>query len=231
MSSTCLAALTIEQRAVATAVNQADNAKFLEQFRYTIIASQLLSGHSALGQHRSSKQDQAHPDNDEVPVPTSVGIVCTTLGAIAVASLINWVYEGGYSYLTKKRFFFALSLLALAAVLAHAYIRHQWLRYVRESALKEMARFVLQSQDFDGVTSAAVGLIQEVELVSRGYRMLVQQPDIWMKLADKIKEALRSPPSAESKIGAKSADASVCVRRSNSASPMQSTSTARSRPC
>ena len=102
-------------------------------------------------------------------------MVVTALGAIAVAFLISWVYEGGYSYLTKKRFLLAISLLALAAILANAYIRHQWLRYVRESALKEMTKFVTRSQDFDSATSAAVGLIQEVELVSRGYRMLVPQ--------------------------------------------------------
>jgi len=166
----------VPQRAVATAVDRADNAKFLEQFRYTIIASQLLSGHSVLGPHRPSRHDHAHPDNDEVPVPTSAGIVVTAVGAIAVAFLISWAYEGGYSHLTKKRFFFAIGLIAVATVLAHAYIRQQWLRYVRESALKEMTTFVTRSQDFDSASSAAVALIQEVELVSRGYRMFVPRP-------------------------------------------------------
>ena len=114
-------------------------------------------------------------DSDEVPVPTSAGIVATALGATAVAILMRWVYEGGYSHLTKKRFFFALCLLAVGTLLARIYIRHQWLRYVRESSLKEMTNFVTRAQDFDSATSAAVGLIQEVELVSRGYRMYVIQ--------------------------------------------------------
>jgi len=99
--------------------------------------------------------------------------VATALGALALAWMISWVYEGGYSHLTKKRFLFALCVLAAVALFGHAYIRHQWLRYVRESALKEVTAFVSRSQDLDSASSAAVGLIQEVELVSRGYRMYV----------------------------------------------------------
>lgn len=39
--------------------------------------------------------------------------------------------------------------------------------------MAEITAFVAKSQDFDGASSAAVSLVQEVELVSRGYRMYV----------------------------------------------------------
>ncbi len=48
-----------------TRIDRADNAKFIEQFRYTIVASQLLSGHSILGQNRS---------HDRVEGPTAVSL-------------------------------------------------------------------------------------------------------------------------------------------------------------
>ena len=138
----------------------------------------------------------------------------TAVGAFAVAFLISWAYEGGYSNITKKRFSFAVGLLAVTAVLAHAYIRHQWLRYVRESALKEMTTFVSRSQEFDNATSAGVGLVQEVELVSRGYRMFVRQAGpLGRRRANRAAEARLFPPSAGSRTGARCADASVCARR------------------
>jgi hypothetical protein len=104
-------------------------------------------------------------------VSTPSGLAVTAAGALAVAILIRWVYEGGVVNLTKKRFFFSVIILTLAVLIGFAYIRHQWLRYVRESALKEVRTFVFRSQDYDSAASGAVGLVQEVELVSRGYRM------------------------------------------------------------
>lgn len=83
------------------------------------------------------------------------------------------MYAEGLSHLTKKRVLFTVGLLIAAAILSHAYIRQQWLRYLREQAMAEITAFVAKSQDFDGASSAAVSLVQEVELVSRGYRMYV----------------------------------------------------------
>ncbi len=158
------------QRAVASRIERADGSKFLEQFRYTVIASQLLSGHSILGQHHPASRHGSETEL-ESQVQTAAGLAITALTAVAVAWVLHWVYEGGYSHLTKKRFFLGLCLVVAVAVAGCAYIRHQWLRYVRESALREITTFVARCQDFDSATSAAVGLVQEVELVSRGYRM------------------------------------------------------------
>jgi hypothetical protein len=159
------------QKAVASTIDRADNTKFLEQFRYTIVASQLLNGQSILGQ-----QHLAHHQSDDPPVahmnnPTTTGLVLTAAGAIALAWLVSWVYSGGYSHLTKKRVLVAVVLLVAAGILSHAFIKQQWLRYLREQAVTEVSTLVSRSQDFDTASSAAAALIQEVELVSRGYRM------------------------------------------------------------
>lgn len=64
-------------------------------------------------------------------------------------------------------------LVILLAVLGYAYVRRQWLQYLRHQALKEASDLVPKSQALDVAISATITLVQEVELVSRGYRMLV----------------------------------------------------------
>ncbi|KAL8419670.1 hypothetical protein RB594_002740 [Gaeumannomyces avenae] len=163
--------------AVASRIDRAENAKFLEKFRYTVIASQLLGGHSILGAQRSpSRPDQETDLNGDHEALG--GFVWTVAGAIAIAWAMKWVYSGGFSHLTKKRVLASLVVVALAASVGNAYIRQRWIRYVREQALAEVTTFTAVSQDFDSVVSAAVALIQEVELVSRGYRISVPLPPI-----------------------------------------------------
>ncbi|KAL8423077.1 hypothetical protein RB596_003350 [Gaeumannomyces avenae] len=161
--------------AVASRIDRAENAKFLEKFRYTVIASQLLGGHSILGAQRSpSRPDQETDLNGDHEALG--GFVWTVAGAIAIAWAMKWVYSGGFSHLTKKRVLASLVVVALAASVGNAYIRQRWIRYVREQALAEVTTFTAVSQDFDSVVSAAVALIQEVELVSRGYRIVPLPP-------------------------------------------------------
>lgn len=158
--------------AVASSIDRADNHKFIEQFRYTIVASQLLSGHSITGQPQYGRlkgEDTGNVQN--AVVPTSTGIFTTAAGALLVAWIISWVYYGGYSHLTKKRVVVAGLILVAGGLSSHVFMRHQWLRYIREQAVAEVTRFISKSQDFDSATSAAISLIQEVELVSRGYKL------------------------------------------------------------
>lgn len=75
--------------------------------------------------------------------------------------------------ITRKRLVFLLVLCAAGVLLGQVYMKRQWLRCRREQALTEIADFVTNSHNFDGATGAVLSLVQEVELVSRGYRMLV----------------------------------------------------------
>ncbi|KAK3329559.1 Mysoin-binding motif of peroxisomes-domain-containing protein [Apodospora peruviana] len=166
-------------KAVASRIDRADNLKFIEKFRYTIVASQLLSSHSVTGQQNYYHQPrETLASTHDARVPTSTGLLVTAAGALVVAWIISWVYSGGYSHLTKKRVIFAVVVFVATVLLAHVYIRQQWLRYLRDQALAEVTTFVSRSQDFDSASSAALSLIQEVELVSRGYRLSAPLPPI-----------------------------------------------------
>lgn len=157
---------------MVSTIDRGDNLKFIEQFRYTIVASQLLSGHSIAAHPNYQNRPKESPDPPpSATLPTSTGLLATAAAALVVAWVARWIYTGGYAHLTKKRVTFtALILLAVGAV-SQAYLRQQWLRYLRNQALGEVTTFVTRSQDFDGASSAALSLVQEVELVSRGYRM------------------------------------------------------------
>lgn len=161
-----------QQKAVVSRIDRADNLKFIEQFRYTIVASQLLSGHSiAAPQNPLSRPKETPETPQNVAVPTSTGLLATAAAALVVAWVVRWIYSGGYAHLTKKRVSFSALLLVAVAAVSQAYIRQQWLRYLRNQALCEVTTFVSRSQDFDSASSAALSLVQEVELVSRGYRL------------------------------------------------------------
>lgn len=163
---------TAWQKAVASRIDHAGNLKFIEQFRYTIVASQLLNGHSIAGQQNYQSRPKSAPETpqDEL-VPTSTGLLATAAAALVVAWVVRWVYTGGYAHLTKKRVAFSAAMLVAVASVSHIYIRQQWLRYLKKQALAEVNTFVSKSHDFDSASSATLSLIQEVELVSRGYRM------------------------------------------------------------
>lgn len=166
--------------AVATKLDRADNSRFIEQFRYTIVASQLLSGHSILGQHvpTQSSRMEVGGSGQSPSIPSQAGLVLTAVGALSVAWFISWLYGGGIANLTKKRVVVVVVVFAVAGVASQAYIRQQWLKYVRRQTLEDISTFVSTAQDFDSAASAAVALVQEVELVSRGYRLSAPLPPI-----------------------------------------------------
>ena len=85
--------------------------------------------------------------------------------------LINWTRGGGDSAAGKSRLVVALLVLVVLGFCSQAYMRRQWLQYLRQQALAETSEFVSKAQEFDQVAAGAMTLVQEVELVSRGYRM------------------------------------------------------------
>lgn len=164
---------------VATKLDRADNSRFIEQFRYTIVASQLLSGHSVLGQPVPVQSSISEVGDGQDPnIPSQTGLVLTAAGALGLAWFIRWVCSGGIMNLTKIRVVAFVVIFAVAGVASQAYVRQQWLRWVRQQLLIETSTLVSKAQDFDSASSAAVALIQEVELVSRGYRLSAPLPPI-----------------------------------------------------
>lgn len=64
-----------------------------------------------------------------------------------------------------------LIIVILFATVSYAYMRRQWLQYLRQQSLAEISDLAVKAQELDSVIAAALTLVQEVELVSRGYRM------------------------------------------------------------
>ncbi len=65
----------------------------------------------------------------------------------------------------------SVSVITLGAL--YALLRRQWLHYLRAQAVETASSLTASAQNFDAAAAAAMTWIQEVELVSRGYRMWV----------------------------------------------------------
>jgi hypothetical protein len=88
--------------------------------------------------------------------------------------MIHWTRGGGDSASGKGRTAVFLFVVGALGVISYAYMRRQWLQYLRQQALAEISQFVGSAQEFDSAAVGALALVQEVELVSRGYRMFVK---------------------------------------------------------
>lgn len=69
-------------------------------------------------------------------------------------------------------------LVPVLGILFYAFAKRQWLKYLRHQAVEAAGVFIGNAQGFDSAASASVVFIQEVELVSRGYRMYAFPPSL-----------------------------------------------------
>jgi hypothetical protein len=164
------------QKFLDTSIGHAENQAFLERFRYSIIASQLLNediNHSQFDRRARSRS----PENTEVTTNNEskslVGAAVTSTAAFCFAWLIHWARgKPGHAFdYWKLSLLLVISTIAVGA--ASVYVRRQWLRMLRNEAIQAVSVFVENSEGFDIAASAAITFVQEVELVSRGYRMCV----------------------------------------------------------
>jgi len=160
------------QKAVNSRLGRADNARFLERFRYLIVASQLLNAHSHLGQAPSARSKDipiSLPDTGLAAL-THEGVALTGSFAFGLAWTVNWV-RGDHAVGQTLLYFGVLGLLG---IIAYAYVRRQWLQYLRQQNIGDITSLVAKSHELDSAASGALSLVQEVELVARGYRMCVE---------------------------------------------------------
>ncbi|KAI9720455.1 MAG: hypothetical protein M1812_002961 [Candelaria pacifica] len=171
-------------RAVNSRVGRVDNARFLEQFRYIIIASQLLNDEHINtaqvynGSLESPTNSAQSPDSPCIAPLGLRGALLTTIGAFGLVWILHWALGGNQRHFSKDRLGLAFTVLATAGLCFYAYIRRQRLHYLRQQAVDTASSFVNEAQQFDNVASAAITLIQEVELVSRGYKLNVPLPPV-----------------------------------------------------
>ena len=176
------------QRAVNSRIGRAENSRFLEHFRYLIVASQLLNEYPDLGSLHTTQINGTPFANTDLAPNASLNIsgVAATAGvAFVLVLLLNWLRG---SRLSKSRILLALLCAAVAAVLFYAYIRRQWLQYLRHQAVDTVSSLTTNARGFDITTSAALSLIQEVELVSKGYRLYARHISSHVASANRLQE-------------------------------------------
>ncbi|MCJ1296765.1 hypothetical protein MMC34_008332 [Xylographa carneopallida] len=165
--------------ALNSRLGRTENAQFLEQFRYTIIASQLFSDHPKTTGYTSYNTgpetlgDQEHRVNF-----TWEGIFLTAGAAFAFVLAIHLARSIIRAYSSGWRLFLVTAIFTIAAFALYMVYRTQYLLYVRNQAIDSATSLVENAHSLDATTSAAITLIQEVELVSRGYRISSPLPPI-----------------------------------------------------
>ena len=129
-----------------------------------MVASQLLNDHINV-----SFADYVGPSNDsrrENGSSNIMGALITAGGAFCVVWLIHWARNG-----STGRVAGVMILLLAVAIISYSFARRQWLQYLRTQAIENLSLLISNSQAFDVAASTAISLVQEVELVSRGYRL------------------------------------------------------------
>ncbi|KAI4255698.1 MAG: hypothetical protein LQ352_002447 [Teloschistes flavicans] len=150
----------------------------LFDFRYTIIASQLLNDvpNSTIYTRHHATQNldfgQQNLDTDAQVVQfTWPGLALTVLTAFSFAWLVQWMKAIAQS--TSQGWPMVLTPITVVATCFFLYVhfRQQWLHWLRDQAVQNASTLVASAQDFQVAASSSINLIQEVELVCRGYRV------------------------------------------------------------
>ena len=144
------------------------------------MASQLLSDRSGQGSFKPASTCDANLDvvlkqaaygNASASV---IGASVAALCAFGMAWIVRWAGNVQSRSFGKGRIALAVSAFVAVAILFYAYARQRWLQHLRRQAVDAASALVTNALAFDASTHSALTLIQEVELVSRGYRMYVQ---------------------------------------------------------
>lgn len=157
---------------VSYTLSGADNERFLEHFRYIIIASQLLNDHVG------PSSSLATPIGGNTLSSSFAGISVSTNGAIVVASLsfafallVHWARGGSKAEFHIERLSILLSVTAIIALVSYAYATRKWMQFLRRQAIDAASALVVTAQALESSSSSVFTMIQEVELVARGYSM------------------------------------------------------------
>ncbi len=153
------------------------NLNFLEQFRYIIVASQLLSEQT---KPFTYKRQALPPPGGEWPLKSDqdngfklspVGLSVTGATAVGLAYIIKRLQGVKISDYRATTLGIIAVLGILLTIILYYYARRQWLHYLRLRSMENATSLTSNAQNFDAAATAAFTLIQEVELVSRGYNM------------------------------------------------------------
>ncbi|KAI4206197.1 MAG: hypothetical protein LQ346_001258 [Caloplaca aetnensis] len=168
----------MHQNALNSRLNWAENGRFLEQFRYTIIASQLLNDVPIPGIYKRQIHLQSvhnsirdFYEDAETIAFSWLGLSITALAAFALVWSIHLARNVALWTPRVWPLVVAPLVAAMASLFLYLYLRRHWLHWIRSQAVKSACTLVGGAQYLDAALSASVNWIQEVELVCRGYNM------------------------------------------------------------
>lgn len=166
----------VAQEAVNSRLGRADNERFLEHFRYIIVASGLLSEQPF--QTSGRFPNTAPSPNGSLPsapfksVQSNVnGALLTGSAAFALVWFIHWAKGSQNESYKKGRLSVVIATFILSAIVVYAYVRRQWLKYLRRQSVEAASALMTNFQAFHASMTSSLSFIQEVELISRGYRL------------------------------------------------------------
>lgn len=163
---------SISRTARSVATGSGD--RFLERFRYSIVASQLLSEDSKTRPHSSIP-----PDAQALPLSVR-GAASATLLSFATAWLIHWLQQrlqdpASISW-SETCLYMGLGACIMALIVFAA--RRQYRKFVRQAAALACSQMVGECHMFDEIAGQAIRFIQEIEVVARGYEISSPLPPV-----------------------------------------------------
>jgi hypothetical protein len=158
-------------RTTAASVTDVANERLIEQFRYIIVASQLLS---------DEPKPRRQPRNEQRFTANTLSLKGAFITA-GISFSVAWsLHLLQRRYRTPRTISSSWSELCIytslfvgACLVLFWFARRQYLEFVRQSAVAALGRAVASSHNYDGIATEALRFVQEVEVVSRGYDMWV----------------------------------------------------------
>ena len=153
--------------ALSPRLSPRENARFIDRFRYVICTSQLLSENIVSTQHNKLKADVSEQEGWDTRKAAKYWM--GSGGCVLLLSvIITWAMK---SDRLKERRLSTLVLSLLLALYLYAQSRRAYTRLLHSKAAALIQSAVLHCQNFDSATCKVINLIQEVELISRGYQI------------------------------------------------------------
>lgn len=156
----------------ATALQPRSSDQIIEQFRYIIVASQLLSD--------EAPTQPVNTGSNEQDKGLLRGAIATGLLSFIAAWTLHWLRSRTSKFSALS--WLELSIYCLASFCAGVVIllagRRQYSKYVQEAAATSLTGLVNEAQGFDTSIARTVRFIQEIELVSRGYELSTPLPPV-----------------------------------------------------
>ena len=147
--------------------------QFLEQFRYIIVASQLLTDQISSVHHRRFRRtkSEAEPGRSSHTASYSVeGAAVAGIIPVLLAFAGQWMVRRALTEDASGWLVLAQTLLLVATITVATYVysRRKFVKEIRRSTTESLTNLITSSHALDKSVTIALNFIQEVEIVARG---------------------------------------------------------------